>query len=115
WIYFVAFLILVMVVFMAINSGTPVIDPSIPTDTVPAQNAVVIKLSKLTIKVPSIPNAIIVLPDGSIRSTPYEASGKEGETIDFTIKADGYMEKKISGLPFTPRRSTYEYTLEKIN
>jgi len=68
---------------------------------------------KLKINVPGIENAIIIFPDGNQQPVPYEVKGKEGETVSFTLHADGYADKTVL-VDFTSHRSSYEYNLEKI-
>jgi len=68
---------------------------------------------KLKINVPGIENAIIIFPDGNQQPVPYEVKGKEGETVSFTLHADGYTDKTVL-VDFTSHRSSYEYNLEKI-
>ena len=70
-------------------------------------------LQKLTIAVPNAPDAYILFPDGSTQKLPYDISGKDGESFEFTLKADGYVPRKIE-VPITNRRKSYEYNLEKI-
>jgi serine/threonine-protein kinase len=116
WIYLGLLIGFVCFLIAMINLRRPNGPDSIPVMVPdPQQQEVPIKLTKLTIRVPSIPDATIVLPDGSRHAAPYEVSGKEGQAINFIIQAEGYADKKVNGLQFTPRRSTYEYTLEKIN
>lgn len=66
------------------------------------------------INTPSIENASIVFPDGVRRPLPYEITGKKGQSIEFTISANGYTDKKVQ-VEINDRRSSYEYNLEKIN
>lgn len=68
----------------------------------------------LIISVPSIPNAVVVFPDGTKGPVPFEIHGNEGQSVDFIIKAEGYRDKEVKGVQFSPRRSTYQYNLEKL-
>jgi len=69
---------------------------------------------RVKVNVPSVSGASLVMPDGSQQAVPFDFEGHEGRTMEFTIRADGYVDKKVR-LTITPRRRTYEYTLEKIN
>ena len=70
--------------------------------------------SKVLINTPGVQNAELILNDGVHMPLPYSVEGKEGERFQFTIHADGYIDKKID-VQITPRRSSFEYNLEKIN
>lgn len=125
WIYGIAFLVIVIALVFIISSGPGSSSAVLPsqdtiTNEVENNNPVrkeekpTVREEKLKINVPSVNNAVIVMPDGSIRPLPAEFMGKEGESIEFTIRAEGYEDKKVK-LMFTPRRTTYEYNLEKKN
>lgn len=64
------------------------------------------------ISTPGIDDAFVVLPDGSNKPLPYEIQGKEGDSYDLTIRANGYQDKKVQ-VEITPRRLSYEYNLVK--
>lgn len=68
----------------------------------------------ILINVPSVENAVIVLPDGTQQPIPYTLTGKEGDQIEFTIKADGYADRQLK-IEITNRRSSYDITLDKLN
>lgn len=74
----------------------------------------VLKANTVLINTPGINHAEIILNDGERKKLPYSVSGKEGELFEFTIHADGYKDKKVE-VQITPRRSSFEYNLEKIN
>ncbi|MBS1929070.1 MAG: serine/threonine protein kinase [Chitinophagaceae bacterium] len=61
---------------------------------------------------PGINNTQIIFPDGSKQDLPFQLKGKEGDNFELTIHADGYNDKKIQ-VEITPRRSSYEYYLDK--
>jgi serine/threonine protein kinase len=65
-------------------------------------------IQKLTIAVPSVPDAYIVFPDGHTQKLPYDISGKDGENFQFTIKADGYVPREVE-VPITNRRKSYTW------
>lgn len=67
---------------------------------------------KLTINTPGISNAELILDNGERKSLPHIVEGREGERFRFTIHADGYKDKEIE-VQITPRRSSFEYNLEK--
>jgi serine/threonine protein kinase len=67
----------------------------------------------IKINTPSIENASIVFPDGLRQPLPFEITGKRGQSIEFTISANGYADKKVQ-VEINDRRSAYEYNLEKI-
>jgi serine/threonine-protein kinase len=68
---------------------------------------------KLLIDVPNASNAYIILSDGSTEKLPYTLSGKEGESFQFTLGAEGFESKKVE-VPITIGRKSYEYNLEKL-
>lgn len=117
-------LIIVMIVLFAPRSGSssmvlPVQDtivPEVEINTQPhsMQEQLSIRKESLKINVPGVENAVVLMPDGSVRQIPAEFKGTEGESIEFTIQADGYEDKKVK-LVFSPRRTTYEYNLQKKN
>ena len=78
------------------------------THEVPGNN------KKIKINVPSVENAVIVLSDGTEKKAPHEISGKAGERVEFTVRANGYADKKIT-IEITDRRGSYDINLEKLN
>lgn len=68
---------------------------------------------KVSINVPGIINAVLVTANNEKFLLPYTVKGKDGDKFKFTIKADGYEDKKIE-VEISPRRSSYDYNLEKI-
>ena len=99
-----------------INTGQPGADEQ-PTgnDSTGTQGEKNLADGATTIKIntPSIENASIIFPDGMRQPLPYEITGKRGQNIEFTIRANGYADKKIQ-VEINDRRSAYEYNLEKI-
>lgn len=69
---------------------------------------------KITISALNVDNAIVIFPDGSTKPLPYEIHGKDGDFFQFTIHADGYVDRKEE-VQITPHRISYPYNLEKIN
>lgn len=78
------------------------------------QNQPLAPVESIRINVPSVENAIIVLPDGSQQPLPYSITGKEGDQVEFTIKAEGYADRQLK-IEITQRRSSYDITLDKLN
>lgn len=68
---------------------------------------------KVNINVPGIENAVLITPDNKELTLPYTIKGKEGDIFKFTIRADGYEDKKIE-VEISPRRSSFDYNLDKI-
>jgi serine/threonine-protein kinase len=101
-----------LVIILLVNKSPDKVDPN-NHGPVKEKKQVVVKAHKLKIKVPSIEDAVLVFPDGTQRPAPYETSGNEGEVLEFVIRARGYEEKPVR-LEFSPRRTTYEYKLDKI-
>ena len=99
---FVLAFIIITIVFL--NSGS--VAPPEPAKTEAVQ-------LKKTIEVPGIQNAVIIFSDGSRQPIPYEIKGKEGETISFTLHADGYADKTV-WVDFSTNRNSYQYNLDKI-
>lgn len=100
-------LVLLAVVVAGTGTGEAVATPA-------ADSAAPAEAIRVKVNVPSVSGAILVLPDGSQKTAPFDFEGREGQTTEFTIRADGYADKKVR-LTITPRRRTYEYTLEKLN
>ncbi len=71
-------------------------------------------VESIQINVPSVENAMILLPDGTLQPLPYSLTGKEGDQIEFTIKAAGYADRQLK-IEITNRRSSYDITLDKLN
>ncbi len=69
---------------------------------------------KIKIYVPGVQNALLTLPNGITQKIPCEISGKIGEMIEFTIRANGYADKH-ERIGINHRRSSYECNLQKIN
>ncbi|MEO6230700.1 MAG: serine/threonine-protein kinase [Ferruginibacter sp.] len=72
-----------------------------------------IEPEKVSINVPGINNAVLITGDNTKLLLPYTVKGKDGDKFQFTIRAEGYEDKKIEVL-ISPRRSSYDYNLEKI-
>lgn len=68
---------------------------------------------KKIIEVPGIENAVIIFSNGTRQPVPYEIHGKEGETVSFTLHADGYTDKTV-WVDFSTNRNSYQYNLDKI-
>ena len=66
------------------------------------------------INVPGINNAELITANDDHLQLPYKVTGKEGDKFEFTIRAEGYKDKKVQ-VVITPRRSSFEYNLEKNN
>jgi serine/threonine-protein kinase len=105
-----ALLICITIILVAINKplvpenkDKPDIDKELP-----------ITGTAIKINVPSVENALLVFPDGKQLLAPSEIKGNDGELIEFTVRANGYSEKKIV-VEINNRRRNYDITLEKIN
>lgn len=123
WLFgiFVVAVIIALVIFMSTGSGyssvlLPAHDTVTPNEEVNSQqtNNGATRKEMVRVNVPSVENAVVIMPDGSVKQIPAEFNGNEGESIEFTIRAEGYEDKKVK-LVFSPRRTTYEYNLEKKN
>lgn len=69
---------------------------------------------KVKIYVPGVENAVLVLPGGIQHPVPYEISGKNGDIVEFTIRAEGYFDKH-ERIELNHRRNSFECNLQKIN
>ena len=69
---------------------------------------------KVIINVPGIDNAELISIENEHIPLPFTVHGNEGDKFEYTIRANGYKDKKIQ-VKITPRRSSFEYNLEKIN
>ena len=108
-----AFLLIIAVIFIAKGTKDDDIVPGNNTEKIIAGKAdQAAKMQKLTISVSSPSDAVIILPDGSSHTLPYDTTGKEGDKFEFTLEADGYVSRKVSGVEFTTR-GYYNYNLEK--
>lgn len=117
----VGILVFLMLFLITGNEGSSVLPASDTLHSQPDHSQPLVNTDQPTVKeehlkinVPGLDDAVLIMEDGSTKPTPAEFSGKEGESIEFTVHADGYEDKKVK-LVFTPRRSTYEYNLEKKN
>lgn len=72
------------------------------------------KMESVLISTPGIDHSELVMPDGSKQQLPYRVKGNEGERYQFTIHAEGYADKQVE-VQITPRRSSFEYHLEKTS
>ncbi len=72
------------------------------------------KLETVLISTPGIDHAELIMPDGSKQQLPYQVKGNEGDRYQFTIHAEGYTDKQVE-VQITPRRSSFEYHLEKTS
>ncbi|RYY61586.1 MAG: serine/threonine protein kinase [Chitinophagaceae bacterium] len=68
---------------------------------------------RVRINTPGVNNASAVFASGESKRLPAEVSGREGDRIEFLIRADGYEDKKVS-LGINSRRGAFDYNLEKI-
>ena len=66
------------------------------------------------INTPGVEHAEIILTGGERKKLPYTVTGNEGDRFEFIIQAEGYKDKKIE-VQISPRRSSFEYNLEKSN
>jgi len=109
-------IILLLVFLVWMNTDDKVIDEKKVDSSVEEniKNEPGVKANTVLINTPGINHAEIILNDGERKKLPYSVSGKEGELFEFTIHAEGYKDKKVE-VQITPRRSSFEYNLEKIN
>jgi serine/threonine protein kinase len=125
WLYGIAALAVVVLLVILFSKGSGSSSLVLPQDTVVPevninnqpnnnQEQLTIRRETLKINVPSIDHAVAIMPDGTVRDIPAEFHGNEGESLDLTIHADGYEDKPVK-LVFSPRRTTYEYNLQKKN
>lgn len=99
---------LLLIIFM-VNK-----EPAIPSVQPPKKITTTgIEPEKVSINVPGINNAVLVTGDNEKLQLPYTVKGQDGDKFQFTIKADGYEDKKIE-VVISPRRSSYDYNLNKI-
>lgn len=104
--------IVLLVLFIRNNKPA---SPDIPVvEKVPEKNTVVANQRSVQISVPGINDAELINTNNERLSLPYTVKGQEGEKFEFTIRADGYQDKKVE-VVITSRRSSFEYNLEKIN
>ena len=68
---------------------------------------------KLVINVQGTDNAEIILANGEKKKLPFEIMGANGETVEGTIRANGYLDTLIRPV-ISHRKSVYTYELAKI-
>jgi hypothetical protein len=68
---------------------------------------------KLVINVQGADNAEIILANGEKKKLPYETMGANGEIVEGTIRANGFVETHIRPV-ISHRKSVYTYELAKI-
>jgi len=78
------------------------------------QTNVVADQRKVKIYVPGVQHAVVILSNGVQQPVPYEISGKNGEIVEFTIRAAGYVDKH-ERIELNHRRNSFECNLQKIN
>jgi len=106
--------VLLLLIFFFYSSGPDVKpDPQEPVKPKVEKNTTdPVAGSKVLINTPGIRNAELILDNGDHKPLPYSVEGNEGDRFQFTIHADGYKDKKVE-VQITPRRSSFEYNLEK--
>lgn len=107
-----AIVVLMLIIFLKEKTPDIPINNS-QTEPQTETNSSGINQDKVSINVPGITNAVLITPDNKVLTLPYTIKGKEGDKFKFTIKADGYEEKKIE-VEISPRRNSYDYNLDKI-
>jgi len=85
-----------------INDGPAIEQPTVSTNQ-----------RNVKINVPGVENAMIILANGEQHPAPYVINGKDGDVVEFTIRADGYTDKQ-ERIELNHRRSSFEYRLEKL-
>lgn len=109
-----SFALLLFIIFLVWNnSGNEPVQPASGDDAGETQVTGQANKSVL-INTPGIENAEIILRDGERKKLPYTVTGNEGDRFEFIIQANGYKDKKIE-VQISPRRSSFEYNLEKSN
>jgi len=66
----------------------------------------------VSINVMNAAEAKIIMNNKEVFPLPYVIKGTEGETVDFSLNASGYLEKKVS-IQISKRRQSNQYVLEK--
>ena len=106
--------LLIFILFLVWNnSGNEPVQPASGDNVTDTQVTGQANKSVL-INTPGIENAEIILRDGERKKLPYTVTGNEGDRFEFIIQANGYKDKKIE-VQISPRRSSFEYNLEKSN
>ena len=106
--------LLLFIIFLVWNnSGNEPVQPASGDDAGETQVTGQANKSVL-INTPGIENAEIILRGGERKKLPYTVTGNEGDRFEFIIQANGYKDKKIE-VQISPRRSSFEYNLEKTN
>lgn len=108
----VGLLIVVVTTLLIALSSPGKTQPSTDKEKEPTQvNPEVVQRS-ITINVPGVENAELIFPDGKRVTAPYTLTGRDGETVQFRIIAEGYQEKEVSfDLRMGPR--SYDFVLDK--
>jgi eukaryotic-like serine/threonine-protein kinase len=86
--------------------------PVKPVDDTDADNPAANEV-RMKITVPGIENAVIIFSNGNPQPVPYEVKGREGQSVFFTLHAEGYEDKSVL-VDLTKQQRSYEYNLEKI-
>lgn len=119
-IFFIA--IVVLVILFSVRRSSPnnlqnkqdTLNPVSVHDNGPDQKIVNPELTKVSIAVNNVENAVIVLPDGTQKPVPTELEGKPGVSYNVTLRADGY-DDKIIPVTFLQTSKIYTYSLDKKN
>jgi eukaryotic-like serine/threonine-protein kinase len=105
-----AFVVILSIVFYVNSSNDP---PGVKTGVTPPENNIPVPgLNEVIINTPGVEHAELILESGVTQALPYAVKGKEGETVAFTIRAEGYEDREVQ-VVVTPRRLSYEFNLEK--
>ncbi len=106
--------LLILIVFLVLNNSSK--EPVEPGNADKAADTQVTGQANksVLINTPGIEHAEIITTDGERKKLPYTVTGNEGDRFEFIIQADGYKDKKIE-VQISPRRSSFEYNLEKSN
>lgn len=103
---------LLLIIFLA--NQVPVV-PAVPPIEPKKEEITTVthEQNQISINVPGINGAVLITADNEKLLLPYTVRGNDGDKFQFTIRADGYEDKKID-VEISPRRSSYDYNLDKI-
>lgn len=107
-------LIIILSIGIARIPGTneqrePAVPGAVGGQSLPAANE-----RKISIYAPGVEDAILVYPNGTEYPLPHVIHGSNGEIVEFTIRAEGYIEKHEI-IELNHRRNSFECNLQKIN
>jgi len=105
---------IVVLLILFIRNNKPATDEKPVPEKITEKTTAAGNKRSVLISVPGIENAELIRANNDRVPLPCTVEGVDGEKFEFTIRAEGYQDKKVE-VELTSRRSSFEYNLEKLN